>query len=107
MKRYKDTKYIVYSDGRIQNEKTGKFLKPQCNGKGYKKVYLSIEGKRSPQYIHRLVARYYVRKPRKKYCDQVDHIDGDKENNHYANLRFVTNSENQLHKYKLLAKKVW
>ena len=97
MKRYKDTNYVVHEGGRIQNGKTGQFLKPQLNGKGYFKVYLSIAGKRSPQYIHRLVAAAFVKRPRKKHCNQVNHIDGDKSNNAAKNLEWLTNSENQIH----------
>lgn len=75
-------------------------LKPFDNGKGYKKINLMIDGKRKSMYVHRLVAEIYVNKPRKRYCDQVNHIDGDKSNNHYTNLEWLTNQENQIHAHK-------
>jgi hypothetical protein len=100
-KSYKDTAYTIYPDGEVQNANTGRFLKPCDNDKGYLKVYLMVNGKKRSKYIHRLVAEIYCKKPRKAKCDQVNHIDGNKSNNHYSNLEFVTNSENQLHCYKL------
>ena len=42
--------------------------------------------------VHVLVAREWVEHPDKKRC--VDHIDGNKANNHYENLRWATHSEN-------------
>ena len=101
VKRYQDTKYLIYNDSRVQNEETGTFLKSFDNGKGYQKVILHIDGKRRSRYVHRLVAEQFIRKPRKRYCDQVNHIDGDKTNNHHTNLEWVTNGENQKHAYKI------
>ena len=43
-------------------------------------------------YIHRLVATCFIPNPENK--QYVDHIDGDKTNNIYTNLQWVTNSEN-------------
>lgn len=100
--RIKETNYFITETGIIINEKTRSILKPNNNGKGYHKVQIYIDGKRRPFYIHRLVADHFIKKPRKRYCDQVNHKDGDKSNNHYLNLEWVTNSENQKHKHKLI-----
>jgi hypothetical protein len=45
--------------------------------------------------VHRLVARYFCPIGTKDQ-DQVDHIDGNKTNNNWLNLRWVTSSENSL-----------
>lgn len=100
----KDTNYDIAEDGTVKNLRSGLTLKPQCNGKGYLKVYLVINGKKKSKYIHRLVAEAYIKKPRKRYCDQVNHKDGNKHNNDISNLEWVTNGENQKHRHKLKTK---
>jgi hypothetical protein len=44
-------------------------------------------------YIHRLVAMNFIENPNDK--QMVDHIDGNKQNNYFDNLRWATNQENQ------------
>ena len=44
--------------------------------------------------LHRLVADLFVKNPRPDIFDKVDHIDGDRSNNHYTNLRWVDNQLN-------------
>ena len=63
-------------------------------GKRYSRVMLL--GKQ--QYIHRLVAEHFIDNQNNK--PQVNHIDGDGTNNILTNLEWVTNSENQIHRFK-------
>ena len=60
-----NTKYSVSEYGLIRNDKTNKILKIQDNGKGYKKVTLTNNGKPCQYYIHRLVAEYFLEKKSK------------------------------------------
>lgn len=63
-------------------------------GKGYGGYYAVSTNKLPEKYIHRMVATHFVYNddPQTKTC--VDHIDGNKHNNHYTNLEWVTRSEN-------------
>lgn len=83
----------VYSDKYRDRRK----LKSRLNSKGYFYVNLSKNGKYKSKVIHRLVATHFVKNEKNK--PQVNHIDGNKKNNHYLNLEFVTQSENSKHAY--------
>lgn len=67
------------------------------NGGGYVYVDLWVEGKPQSWLLHRLIATCFVPNPDNK--PQVNHIDGDRQNNSAGNLEWVTCSENQLHAY--------
>lgn len=91
--------YKISNDGRVFNKKGDKELYYDINHKGYKRVTLFYEGKSKKYFVHRLVAMLYVENPNNK--NQVNHIDGDKLNNHYTNLEWVTNKENNSHARRL------
>ena len=96
MKKLSLSNYFVTEHGEIINSTNGKKLKPQLNGKGYLRV--SISGKLV--FVHRLVAELYVPNPENK--PQVNHKDGNKQNNSAKNLEWVTNMENRKHAVKNL-----
>lgn len=62
--------------------------------RGYK--YIRTSNKNSQ--VHRLVAKAFVPNPEKK--QYVNHKDGNKQNNHYSNLEWVTCKENAQHAIK-------
>ena len=87
--------YQVYEDGTVVSVKgkKPKVLKWRYHAHGYKTVCLRIDNKEQYWLIHRLVATLFIPNPNNK--PQVDHIDGNKENNNVNNLRWVTNLENR------------
>lgn len=61
----------------------------------YKQVSLWKENKGTSYYVHRLVAEAFIPNPEGK--PEVNHIDGNRQNNNISNLEWVTSGENSLH----------
>jgi hypothetical protein len=87
------TKGVVISLGKVQE------IKPRKKNNGYLQVKLSKEGKRFHLLLHRVVAKTFILNIDNK--PEVNHIDGNKENNNLKNLEWVTSSENQKHAFKI------
>ncbi|MBC1237104.1 HNH endonuclease [Nostoc sp. 2RC] len=84
--------HAVNQFGEIIRIRTRKYIQPSVNRKGYLQVCL--QNKKSYR-IHRLVAELFISNPDHK--PQVNHKDGNKHNNHFNNLEWVFNQENQDH----------
>lgn len=90
--------YHISSFGQVKNVKTNKILKQRFTS-GYYQTCLFTEDHNSKfLYVHRLVAQYF--------CvniigsDFVDHIDNNRTNNYYKNLRWCTIQQNNQNKSK-------
>lgn len=91
--------YGVTSHGRIYGYKSRKWLKPRISYRGYYLIRLLMNGKPHEHSLHRVVGQAFIPNPKDK--PQINHIDGDKLNNHVDNLEWVTASENMQHCYEL------
>ena len=90
-------RYLINNVGNVKNAKTGRILRPASTS-GYLCVSLQVEiGLKRTFYVHRLVARYFCEGYQENLV--VNHIDGDKLNNHYTNLEWVTYKENTKHAF--------
>lgn len=87
-------------DGRFWK---GRQLRKHYAGSGYVQTVLSVDGVYRHEYIHRLVANAFIPNPDNK--PEVNHINGDKNNNSVENLEWVTKSENGLHSFRVLGRK--
>ena len=84
--------YSVSTDGVVKNNKTGRILKQDLSRR-YPSVRLGKFG--GAHSVHRLVAQAFIDNHSNK--EQVNHIDGDKTNNHVSNLEWCTAKENIRH----------
>jgi hypothetical protein len=87
--------YLIYDDGRIFSTKSRKELKQSYWNSGYLFVTLRVDNKSVQISVHRLVALGFIPNPEKK--ETVNHIDGNKTNNHISNLEWYTQSEQIKH----------
>lgn len=94
MKKDIDENYSIYSDGNVFSKRKNKFLKIFHNTKKYPCVELYCKNFR----VHRLVAQYFI--PNPNNYTQVNHIDGNKNNNDVSNLEWCSNRMNVIHYYK-------
>jgi hypothetical protein len=88
--------YFVSSLGRFKNSYGTIMNNYKVNENGYIRVFIY---NKITALLHRLVACAFILNPNNKL--QVNHIDGNKLNNSIENLEWVTNEENQVHKFKI------
>ena len=95
-----NNRYEISNLGRIKCD--GDFLEPVVDNTGYVKVRISLIFGTRWFWLHRVVAAYFCENHENK--EQVNHIDGNKENNQASNLEWCTNTENQRHRIDVLGK---
>lgn len=107
MEIWKDIKdyeglYQVSNMGRVRSNSG--LLHLNTNTYGYKHITLSKDNAQKTVLVHRLVASAFVCNP--LGLPQVNHKDGNKNNNAFGNLEWVTQKENNHHAIKANLRKV-
>lgn len=92
-------RYTVSDHGRIMNALSGKILNGGFDRDGYCRVCLRTDTEKKSKQVHSLVAAAFIG-PRPTGL-HVNHIDGEKTNNHVSNLEYVTSAENTRHAIRL------
>ena len=94
--------YMISNLGNIKSlnyKRTGKeqLLKQNINGRGYCYVNISINNKYKNILIHREVAKSFIPTNNEKL--DINHKDGNKQNNRVDNLEWCTRSQNIQHAF--------
>ena len=85
--------YFVSTLGRFKNSFGIIMDNYKVNEYGYIRVYIYNK----TYALHRIIAKMFLPNPENK--EQVNHKDGNKLNNRLDNLEWMTNKENQIHKF--------
>lgn len=103
LQKYK--RYTFSIDGKITNHQTGHCIIPYLGVRGYLLVnlYNSECNKKTIVPVHRIIAILFIPNPHGYKC--VNHIDGNKQNNHVSNLEWCSSSYNNAHAYQIGLKK--
>lgn len=88
--------YTINEQGQVKNIKTGKLKEvfPNCQTT-YFQVDLWKDNKGTRKYVHRLLAEAFI--PNPLGLPEVNHIDGNRQNNALSNLEWVTGQQNKIH----------
>ena len=90
--------YAISNTGQVKSLRFDRVLKASTNNNDYKYVNLIHKRLKKTTAIHRLVVEHFG-----EMCPAenmvVDHIDGNKINNHVENLQWMSVSENTLKSY--------
>jgi hypothetical protein len=89
--------YQISDRGRVRSLRKNIILRPGKFPNGYLFASLKVKGKQCSKMIHRLVAEAFLSNPGRK--KEVNHKDGDKQNNVIENLEWVTRQENIKHAF--------
>lgn len=92
--------YQITEDGRLFNTKTNKYRKLSIDKFGYSQTSFFGKKKKISVKIHRLVAIAFI--PNNTGYNVINHLDGNKLNNHYTNLEWCSHAQNRLHSARVL-----
>jgi hypothetical protein len=87
--------YMVSNHGRIKSvvKTTGteKLIKGSTDNRGFTVVNIRLAGdKRGHFYPHKVIAEHFIPKPKGDGYEYIIHLDRDKKNNNWRNMKWVT-----------------
>jgi len=88
--------YEVSSNGDLRNKNTGRIIAKNLAGAGYVKADLWANGQRTQTTVHRLVAEAFLGPAEGR---EVNHKNGNKQDNRVSNLEWCSRSDNVNHGY--------
>lgn len=94
--------YQISNNGRVRRITNSGFRylsDTNIDTKGYLQCGLSKENKKTQYNIHRLVAIHFLDSPKDLDKITVNHKDGNRLNNHYTTLEWMSFSENAKHSH--------
>lgn len=93
-----DCQYYVSNHGRVCTvRRRPKVLTLTRQKSGYLYAMIEVCGKPKKCRVHRLVAQAFL--PNPDHLTEINHKDGNKENNHVGNLEWATRSQNVKHSF--------
>lgn len=95
--------YQISNYGRVMSFKRSNPTILKITAAPYCSVILCKKGTIKTHRVHRMVAKYFIKNSKNK--SEVNHKDGNKLNNHYKNLEWVTPLENATHRTSVLNKR--
>lgn len=96
-----DSNGIIWS---LRHPRTGgrKALNIYLNTKGYPHVTLHKDKVRQNFRTHRIIAKLFI--PNPNNLPEVNHLDGNKQNNSVSNLEWCTGKENVRHSFEVIGR---
>mgnify|MGYP004417315998 CR=1 FL=1 len=104
-----ESNYLISNWGRIISlprngvSNQPKILFPYLSKFGYYRIKLSKNNQYNWNLVHRLVAQAFL--PNIHNKTQINHIDGNKQNNRFNNLEWCTAKENKMHSIDVLKRR--
>lgn len=93
------SRYKISQTGEVWSKINNFIMKPRIDRYGYPTIgIVNNDGIKKYPTIHRLVAMTYI--PNDDETLQINHIDGNKLNNHVSNLEWVSAKDNIRHSYR-------
>ena len=89
--------YLITAKGKVYSKATKRYLSLHLDH-GYLRTAIYKRNRKYRFYVHRLVAMAYNIGGRGR---QINHIDGNRLNNHYTNLEWCTAKQNTRHAMRL------
>lgn len=90
--------FEVSNLGNVRTVKSKQLRKAQLQKLGYRRISLRVDSELLGYQLHRLVALVHI--PNPNDYREINHIDGDKENNNVDNLEWCTRSQNMSHAFR-------